>query len=259
MLRLVSVILIIYRPPDAISSVSRPDGPRHPATLTASIIAIRLAARYPLPVPSRPKRPHGGHDPLKVTRWGERTRPDDPNRFVCEERPATSYDQAVPAAERETAPGFYTVHPCAGRPASAACRTDRRIRRAGLDLVQRRVRRVGADGNKRIEAVRSTRRASSSRNRASRSPAAASKAPRRAFPPAHSSAHSKPEGNGCIERFFRTLKEQLLWVQHFTDVEDLQQALRTFKETYNHQWLIERLGFRAPAVVRRAFALTPAA
>ena len=69
----------------------------------------------------------------------------------------------------------------------------------------------------------------------------------------------QPEGNGCIERFFRTLKEQLLWVRHFTDVEDLQQALRTFKETYNHQWLIERLGFRAPAVVRRAFALTPAA
>ena len=57
----------------------------------------------------------------------------------------------------------------------------------------------------------------------------------------------QPEGNGCIERFFRTLKEQLLWVRHFTDVEDLQQALRTFKETSNQQWLIERLGFRAPA------------
>ena len=69
----------------------------------------------------------------------------------------------------------------------------------------------------------------------------------------------QPEGNGCIERFFRTLKEQLLWVRHFTDVEDLQQALRTFKDTYNQQWLIERLGFRALAVVRRAFALTPAA
>ena len=32
----------------------------------------------------------------------------------------------------------------------------------------------------------------------------------------------QPEGNGCIERFFRTLKEQLLWVRHFTDVEDMQ-------------------------------------
>ena len=65
----------------------------------------------------------------------------------------------------------------------------------------------------------------------------------------------QPEGNGCIERFFRTLTEQLLWVRHFTDVEDLQQVLRTFKETYNHQWLIERFGFCAPTVVCRAFAL----
>ena len=38
----------------------------------------------------------------------------------------------------------------------------------------------------------------------------------------------QPEGNGCIERFFRTLKEQLLWVWHFTDVEDLQQAPNAF-------------------------------
>ena len=59
----------------------------------------------------------------------------------------------------------------------------------------------------------------------------------------------QPEGNGCIERFFRTLKEQLLWVRHFTDVEDLQQALRTFKETYNQQWLIRAT--RLPRTRRR--------
>jgi len=29
----------------------------------------------------------------------------------------------------------------------------------------------------------------------------------------------QPEGSGCIERFFRALKEQLLWVRHFTDVD----------------------------------------
>jgi putative transposase len=69
----------------------------------------------------------------------------------------------------------------------------------------------------------------------------------------------QPEGNGCIERFFRTLKEQLLWVRHFRDLADLQEALRVFKDTYNQQWLIERLGFRSPTAVRREFALTPAA
>ena len=62
----------------------------------------------------------------------------------------------------------------------------------------------------------------------------------------------QPEGNGCIERFFRTLKEQLLWVRHFTTIEELRQALLTFKETYNREWLIGRLGYRSPAQVRHA-------
>jgi transposase InsO family protein len=57
----------------------------------------------------------------------------------------------------------------------------------------------------------------------------------------------QPEGNGCIERFFRTLKEQLLWVRHFSTVEELRQALLAFKETYNREWLIARLGYRSPA------------
>lgn len=69
----------------------------------------------------------------------------------------------------------------------------------------------------------------------------------------------QPEGNGCIERFFRTLKEQLLWVRHFSTVEELRQALLTFKETYNREWLIARLGYRSPAQVRQAFAVRPAA
>lgn len=69
----------------------------------------------------------------------------------------------------------------------------------------------------------------------------------------------QPEGNGCIERFFRTLKEQLLWVTPFTDVEALRQGLLAFKETYNQEWLIERLGFRSPAQARQAFAVRSAA
>jgi transposase InsO family protein len=69
----------------------------------------------------------------------------------------------------------------------------------------------------------------------------------------------QPEGNGCIERFFRTLKEQLLWVRHFATVEELRQALLAFKETYNREWLIARLGYRSPAQARQAFAVRPAA
>jgi putative transposase len=60
-----------------------------------------------------------------------------------------------------------------------------------------------------------------------------------------------PEGNGCAERFIRTLKENLLWVRTFDTVEQLRQALLEFRETYNATWLIERHGFRPPSAVRQ--------
>jgi putative transposase len=67
-----------------------------------------------------------------------------------------------------------------------------------------------------------------------------------------------PEGNGCAQRFIRTLKENLLWVRTFATVEELHQALLEFRETYNATWLIERHGFRPPAAVRNE-QLQPAA
>jgi len=69
----------------------------------------------------------------------------------------------------------------------------------------------------------------------------------------------QPEGNGCIERFFRTLKEQLLWIRHFDDVEQLQAALLHFKENYNRGWLIQRLNFRTPWQSRQDFLAQRAA
>jgi transposase InsO family protein len=60
-----------------------------------------------------------------------------------------------------------------------------------------------------------------------------------------------PEGNGCAERFIRTLKGNLLWVRTFGGVEDLRRALLDFRETYNSTWLIERHGFRPPSAVRQ--------
>ena len=60
-----------------------------------------------------------------------------------------------------------------------------------------------------------------------------------------------PEGNGCAERFIRTLKENLLWVRWFETIEDLHNALLEFQRTYNEQWIIERHGHRPPADIRR--------
>ena len=69
----------------------------------------------------------------------------------------------------------------------------------------------------------------------------------------------EPEGNRCIERFFKTLKEQLLWVRHFQSIPELVAALEDFRALYNQSWLIERLGFLSPIQAREHLALEPAA
>jgi putative transposase len=65
----------------------------------------------------------------------------------------------------------------------------------------------------------------------------------------------QPEGNGCIERFFRTLKEQLLWVRRFRDLDELRAAVTEFRDRYNHHWILERLNYRTPVQARRDFQL----
>ncbi len=67
-----------------------------------------------------------------------------------------------------------------------------------------------------------------------------------------------PKGNGCAERFIRTLKENLLWVRTFDTVEALRQALLAFRDTDNTTWLIGRHGFQTSADVRQQ-QLQPAA
>jgi transposase InsO family protein len=59
-----------------------------------------------------------------------------------------------------------------------------------------------------------------------------------------------PEGNGCAERFIRTLKENLLWVRHFYNVEQLRIAILAFRDQYNQLWIIQRHRYKTPAQLR---------
>ncbi len=65
-----------------------------------------------------------------------------------------------------------------------------------------------------------------------------------------------PEGNGCVERAIRTLKEQLLWVRTFDTVEQLRRALLDWAELYNERWMIQRHGYISPAQRRRDYYAT---
>jgi len=63
----------------------------------------------------------------------------------------------------------------------------------------------------------------------------------------------EPECNGIMERFLRTLKEQVLWVHRFRNLEEARQLIGEFIARYNGEWLIQRLGYRSPAQARQSF------
>jgi len=71
----------------------------------------------------------------------------------------------------------------------------------------------------------------------------------------------EPETNGVIERFFRTLKEQIVHGRIYQTIDDVRHAVRTFVTRYNAEWLIEKNGLRSPNDARIAWnsALTKVA
>jgi putative transposase len=56
----------------------------------------------------------------------------------------------------------------------------------------------------------------------------------------------QPEGNGVMEWFFRTLKEQAIWSRTFRTAVDVRTAVSDFIACYNAAWRLERLGDLRP-------------
>ena len=63
----------------------------------------------------------------------------------------------------------------------------------------------------------------------------------------------EPETNGVVERFFRTLKEQVIYKESFRDLLELRKAVETFIEQYNTQWRLEKNGYLSPREARKAY------
>jgi transposase InsO family protein len=59
-----------------------------------------------------------------------------------------------------------------------------------------------------------------------------------------------PECNGVIERFHRTLQEQVFDIHCFQTIEEARIAIGKFIDAYNRSWLLERLGHQSPLEVR---------
>ena len=69
----------------------------------------------------------------------------------------------------------------------------------------------------------------------------------------------EPQTNGVAERFFRTLKEQIVYGRIYRNIEELRQAVDNFVERYNEEWRIEKNGFLSPNEMRRIHLLKQAA
>lgn len=59
-----------------------------------------------------------------------------------------------------------------------------------------------------------------------------------------------PEQNGIIERFFRTLKEECVWLHNFEDFNQARREVTRFIEYYNTRRPHSALGYRSPADYR---------
>ncbi|MEX3526881.1 MAG: integrase core domain-containing protein [Burkholderia sp.] len=69
---------------------------------------------------------------------------------------------------------------------------------------------------------------------------------------------AEPQTNGVAERFNRTMKEQAIHGRLFKNVEEVRAAAVAFKDRYNREWRLEKLGLKTPLEARQA-ALLPLA
>jgi transposase InsO family protein len=70
---------------------------------------------------------------------------------------------------------------------------------------------------------------------------------------------AEPQTNGVAERFFKTLKEQVIYGRNYRTIKEVREAVADFIERYNRFWLIEKLGFRSPHQAFEEYQLNKAA
>jgi putative transposase len=66
-------------------------------------------------------------------------------------------------------------------------------------------------------------------------------------------AYNHPEGNGRIERFHRSLKEEEVWLHEYQSLTEARDSIARWIHQYNHQRPHQALNYRTPVAARQAF------
>lgn len=60
----------------------------------------------------------------------------------------------------------------------------------------------------------------------------------------------QPQTNGVVERFNKTLKQQVVYGRYFTSISELKTTISAFIDNYNQHWRFEKMGFKSPREAR---------
>ncbi len=63
--------------------------------------------------------------------------------------------------------------------------------------------------------------------------------------------YNNPDADGYIERFFRSLKEEEVWMQEYDNFAEAKSAIKTYIEFYNKERPHSALGYRTPQEFRK--------
>ena len=61
----------------------------------------------------------------------------------------------------------------------------------------------------------------------------------------------EPETNGVVERFNRTLKEQVVDGVYYRNVQEVRESIDRFVKKYNEAWILSKIGYMSPVEARK--------
>lgn len=72
----------------------------------------------------------------------------------------------------------------------------------------------------------------------------------------HFSGYKNPKENAYVERFHRTLKEECIWINRFSSIDEARNIVMEFIEKYNRKRLHSALNYKTPIDVKEQYFST---